>query len=165
MDLDRVNQLPPAEAKDMLLKCCGSTGWAQNLLSRRPFKNEEQLHRELVESWRAMSRQDWLEAFAAHPRIGDIDTLRKKYGATREWAKNEQGGVAGASETTLEELSELNDRYFEKFGYIFIVCATGKSAAEMLAILKARIDNSPEEELAIAADEQKKITLLRLEKL
>jgi 2-oxo-4-hydroxy-4-carboxy-5-ureidoimidazoline decarboxylase len=106
-----------------------------------------------------------LEAFKIHPRIGDIESLRKKFASTASWASDEQSGASEAAEDVLHELSEGNDHYEKKFGYIFIVCATGKSATEMLTLLKNRLHNNPEAEFAIACEEQKKITNLRLDKL
>ena len=103
--------------------------------------------------------------FCAHPKIGDVDSLRAKFANTRDWASNEQAGVTEASDSVLQRLSELNREYEAKFGYIFIVCATGKSADEMLAILESRLPNDPTTELRTAAQEQLKITLLRLQKL
>jgi OHCU decarboxylase len=118
-----------------------------------------------VEAAAALVEADWLEAFAAHPLIGDVDSLRKKYGATRDLAAGEQAGAAGAGAATLQELADLNRSYREMFGFIFIVFATGKSADEMLANLRSRLGNSRDEELRNAAAEQIKITRLRLEKL
>src|SRR5262249_25549324 len=109
---------------------------------------------------------DVLEAFEHHPRIGaDLAALREKFGSTATLAASEQASVARASEATLVALRDANVRYEAKFGHIFIVCATGKSADERLAILRSRLDNDPETELRIAAGEQAKITRLRLEKL
>ena len=115
--------------------------------------------------WSDLPLQDWLEAFAAHPRIGDLDSLRKKFATTADWAAAEQSGVAGATETVLLALSKGNRRYEERFGYLFIVCATGKTAPEMHAILERRLGNQLDQELKEAASEQAKITRLRLEKL
>src|SRR5262249_5689370 len=108
---------------------------------------------------------DWLEAFAAHPRIGAVESLRKKFATTAAWAAGEQAGVAGAPETVLQALADGNRRYEGRFGHIFIVCATGKNAARTLARLEQRLANAPGEELRVAAAEQAKITRLRLEKL
>jgi 2-oxo-4-hydroxy-4-carboxy-5-ureidoimidazoline decarboxylase len=117
------------------------------------------------EQWWKCSEADWKEAFAHHPKIGDVESLKKKFAATAQWASGEQSGVTTASQQTIEALAEGNRDYEEKFGYIFIVCATGKSAEEMLEILQSRLPNSPEDEIQIAADEQNKITKLRIEKL
>jgi 2-oxo-4-hydroxy-4-carboxy-5-ureidoimidazoline decarboxylase len=123
------------------------------------------LFRAAEQAWWDLSRQDWLEAFAAHPKIGDLDALRAKFATTAAWAAGEQSGVAGAPEEVLCELAASNRLYEETFGYIFIVCATGKTAAEMLELLRQRLGNQPDAELAVAAAEQWKITRLRLEKL
>jgi 2-oxo-4-hydroxy-4-carboxy-5-ureidoimidazoline decarboxylase len=106
-----------------------------------------------------------LEAFEQHPKIGDINSLKKQYANTVAWASNEQAGVDAASDEVLQALAKGNDDYERKFGYIFIVCATGKSAGEMLELLQSRLTNDPESEIKIGAEEQNKITKLRLEKL
>jgi len=148
-----------------LIKCCASKRWVSAMAAGRPFESDRQLLETAANAWNDLDHDDWLEAFAAHPKIGDIESLRQKYANTRDWAGNEQAGVAGAGETVLRRLSQLNCEYEAKFGYIFIVCATGKSAAEMLAILESRLPNEPAEEILHAAAEQLKITLLRLNKL
>lgn len=160
-----LNAWSPAEAEAALLRCCGSKRWVEAMVARRPFPDETALFAAASEAFRGLTRADWLEAFAAHPKIGDLDSLRRRFPATASWASVEQGGVAGASEAVLQALADGNRSYYEKFGYIFIVCATGKTATEMLATLEQRLANPPEEELAIAAGEQEKITRLRLEKL
>ena len=129
-----------------------------------PFTTVQKFKTSVSEIWRSLDEKDWLEAFEGHHKIGDMDSLRQKYSASKRWSAHEQSGVDGAEETTLKSLQELNQSYFEKFGFIFIVCATGKSAEEMLAILKTRLPNDRETELRNAAEEQLKITLLRLEK-
>jgi 2-oxo-4-hydroxy-4-carboxy-5-ureidoimidazoline decarboxylase len=131
----------------------------------RPYARDQALVAKAAEAWEKLGRNDWLEAFGAHPKIGDIESLKAKYRATKDLAAGEQSGVAVASQQVLEELAAKNKEYEEKFGYIFIVCATGKTADEMLQILKERIVNSPDEELRNAIEQQKKITRLRLEKL
>ncbi len=165
MKVDLLNQLDEQNALEALLKCCGSRRWAELMLASRPFKNEDSLDGEVTKTFAKLDRSDWLEAFAAHPKIGDVDSLRKKYGDTKDWAKSEQSGVNGTSQDVLERLSIGNEKYEETFGFIFIVCATGKSASEMLELLELRLGNSPERELKIAALEQEKITRLRLQKL
>jgi 2-oxo-4-hydroxy-4-carboxy-5-ureidoimidazoline decarboxylase len=165
MNLDALNAMPPDAARGAFLRCCGSRRWADQMLARRPFASDAELFAAADEVWTSLGPDDWLEAFAGHPRIGDLDGLRKKFANTADWASHEQSGVAAANEEILRRLAEGNRRYEERFGYIFIVCATGKTAAEMLDILNARLSNSPEQELAIAAAEQAKITRLRLQKL
>jgi 2-oxo-4-hydroxy-4-carboxy-5-ureidoimidazoline decarboxylase len=121
---------------------------------------------EIAESnWYACEVKDWLEAFSNHPKIGDLGSLKEKYRSTAHLAAGEQASVNQASEKILQSLADLNKLYENKFGYIFIVFATGKSADEMLALLKARLQNDPEKEIGIAMDEQNKITRLRLEKI
>lgn len=154
------NTLEPA-----LTKCCAASRWVAEMANSRPFQSDQHALETAGVVWNALNRDDWLEAFAAHPKIGDLDSLRAKYANTGNWASSEQAGVAGGGESTLGQLSELNRDYERKFGYIFIVCATGKSADEMLSILKQRMVNEPDEEVLIAAAEQLKITKLRLEKL
>ncbi len=135
------------------------------MLARRPFADDAAVFSAAAEVADTLHEADWLEAFAAHPLIGDVDSLRIKYAATRETAAGEQAGVGGAAEATLAELAALNRQYATRFGFIFIVFATGKSAAEMLAILKQRIENTREVELNSASVEQLKIARLRLQKL
>ena len=113
-------------------------------------------------AFEAMRREDWLEAFAGHPRIGDLDSLRSRFAATAHLAAGEQAGTRDASDTVLRALGQANDEYERRFGHLFIVCATGKSADEMLAILHQRLSNPPAVELEVAAAEQRKITRLRL---
>jgi OHCU decarboxylase len=165
INLERINSWSAAEVKAAFLKCCGSRRWAGQMAARRPFANEDALYGAATEVERGLSRADWLEAFAAHPRIGDMESLRKKFANTAVWASGEQAGVAGAPEPVLQALAEGNQKYQTKFGHIFIVCATGRSAVEMLALLEQRLSNDPEVEFRIAAAEQAKITRLRLEKL
>jgi 2-oxo-4-hydroxy-4-carboxy-5-ureidoimidazoline decarboxylase len=164
-DIAEINTWNEAEARTALLRCCGSTRWAARMCTLRPFADRSALFTAAEAVWRGLSREDWLEAFAAHPRIGDLDSLRHKFAATAEWASGEQAGARGASEEVLHALAEGNRAYETRFGHIFIVCATGKSAAEMLALLRERLNNTPEEELRVAAAEQEKITRIRLEKL
>jgi OHCU decarboxylase len=161
-----LNQLDADSLRAALAKCCGSECWIDRMIVEHPFTvNNRLLLRDAADFWWAMDREDWLEAFAAHPKIGDVESLRAKFAGTRTWARSEQAGVAGASETTIARLGELNREYEARFGYIFIVCASGKSADEMLAILESRVANDPQSELQIAADEQLRITQLRLQKL
>jgi 2-oxo-4-hydroxy-4-carboxy-5-ureidoimidazoline decarboxylase len=115
--------------------------------------------------WERLERVDRLEAFAAHPKIGDLEGLRLKYATTADWASGEQSGVAGASEQTLRALAEGNREYEARFGYLFIVCASGKTADEMLGLLRSRLRNDPAAEQSVASAEQALITRLRLRKL
>lgn len=165
MSLAEFHKLDEAAAKNKLLECCHCEAWADALAKERPYATMAQLQRAGEQIFLSLGEEGWLEAFAGHPRIGDVNSLRAKYAATREMAAGEQGGVAGADEEVLLELQSLNQEYEKKFGFIFIVFASGKSAGEMLAILKSRIVNSRNEELRNAAAEQVKITKLRMEKI
>lgn len=163
--LKELNAWPPERAREELLRCCGSSRWAERMAAERPFSDENTLLASADRVWSALEPRDWEEAFSRHPRIGGKDALRAKFAATRAWAQGEQAGVQAAEEAVLASLAEGNRTYEERFGRLFIVCAAGKSAAEMLALLKARLGNDPAAELAVAAGEQAKITRLRLEKL
>jgi 2-oxo-4-hydroxy-4-carboxy-5-ureidoimidazoline decarboxylase len=165
MTLEEFNRLPEAEAREALPRCCGSRRWVEQVVARRPFGSINDLVSAADEAFSNLEPGDWLEAFSHHPKIGDLDALRAKFASTADWASGEQAGVSMARETTLAALAEGNRAYEQKFGYIFIVYATGKSADEMLELLERRLPNDPEEELRVAATEQMKITHLRLHKL
>jgi 2-oxo-4-hydroxy-4-carboxy-5-ureidoimidazoline decarboxylase len=165
MTLEHFNTLSVGAASDELFKCCGSSSWVKVLSERIPFASVEELKNDSDKVWFSLQEKDWLEAFSHHPKIGDIKSLEKKFMSTKEWTSNEQLAVNTATQNVLTELKELNDAYEKKFGYIFIVCATGKSAEEILTILKSRLRNSSEEEIKIAMQEQNKITHLRIDKL
>ena len=160
-----LHALTQDEARSELLRCCGSSRWASAMADRRPFDDVPSLLAQGDAVWASLDREDWLEAFAAHPRIGSKRDVAAQSPETRAWAEGEQAGADAAADDTRRALQVENDAYGAKFGYIFIVCATGKSAEEMLALCRARLANSPEKELPIAAEEQRKITRLRLEKL
>lgn len=164
-DVVAINAWDEKRLQEEFFKCSGSQVWTKEMISARPFKSAVDLAAKSRAAWEKLSRQDWLDAFKIHPRIGDLDSLRKKYADTARWASSEQSGVNAASEQIIQGLADGNKRYEDKFGYIFIVCATGKSAAEMLSILLKRLENSPEAEFAIACGEQKKITDIRIGKL
>lgn len=165
MQLAELNHLLPEQRKEALTKCCGSTLWVEKMDSLFPFPDKETLLKKGDEVWQDLNKEDWLEAFTHHPKIGDINSLKEKFASTAQWAEGEQASMQQAAEEVIVELARGNAAYEEKFGYIFIVCATGKSAAEMLQILKSRLPNNEEEELKIAASEQAKITRIRLNKL
>ena len=165
MTLHELNTLDKQRLMDELSKCCGSPAWVNKMLPFFPADDLVELLEDAEEQWFKCSDEDWKEAFAQHPKIGDVESLQKKFASMSQWASGEQAGVYNASQQTIETLAEANKEYNAKFGYIFIVCATGKSAEEILAILQTRLQNSPEVEIDIAADEQNMITKLRLEKL
>ena len=164
--LAHLNALAEADARQLLERCCGASRWVEGMLRARPFASAGALLAQADEVWHALSASDYLEAFGHHPEIGaDLEQLRKKFAHTAELSLAEQAGAAGASEATLLALRRGNQAYRERFGYSFIVCATGKSAQEMLALLEQRLPGSAAAELALAAAEQAKITRLRLEKI
>ena len=207
-ELERFNALPAGEAEARLSSCCASSEWARRIAAARPFGSFRELADEADRVWRSLSREDWLEAFAAHPKIGSTPSSRPSSVAGagpqglspqhspaekgtdlfnrssqqstepgknksvpnfppnfHAWSQEEQGGTRGASPETLANLADANRDYEERFGHIFIVCASGRNAAEMLALAEKRLGNDRATELAIAAEEQRKITRLRLEKL
>jgi 2-oxo-4-hydroxy-4-carboxy-5-ureidoimidazoline decarboxylase len=163
--LRRLNEAPADAAREDLRRCCGSSRWVEAMTGARPFADLEQLYAAADRALSGLGPDDWREAFLHHPRIGDKEALRARFASTREWAAGEQAGAAAASEAVVAALAEGNRAYEERFGFIFIVCATGKTAPEMLALLRERLPHRPEEELRVAAGEQAKITRLRLEKL
>jgi 2-oxo-4-hydroxy-4-carboxy-5-ureidoimidazoline decarboxylase len=150
------------EARSWLRACCASTRWVERMLQRRPFGSVEQLLAAAREVWFALDAADWKEAFAGHPKIGDRDSLRTRFPDTAHLAAREQAGVDHASEDVLSALADGNQAYERRFGYIFIVCASGLTAVQMLEILQTRLNNDSATEILIAADEQAKITALRL---
>jgi 2-oxo-4-hydroxy-4-carboxy-5-ureidoimidazoline decarboxylase len=165
MTLHEFNILPKQQLIEELSKCCGSSSWVNRMLKFIPADDMIELLEDAEEQWWQCSEDDWKDAFSHHPKIGDVESLMKKFASTAQWALGEQSGVNVASKETIEALAEGNCLYEEKFGYIFIVCASGKTAEEMLSVLQTRLENNPEEEIKIAADEQNKITRLRIEKL
>ncbi|MBL4654743.1 MAG: 2-oxo-4-hydroxy-4-carboxy-5-ureidoimidazoline decarboxylase [Bacteroidia bacterium] len=165
MNLEEFNNLDEGARRDALSKCCGANKWIEKMLNASAVESLELLLEQADKNWYDCTESDWLEAFTHHPKIGDLKSLEKKFDSTKEMAGNEQSAVNVAAEDVLIELANHNERYEEKFGYIFIVCATGKSANEMLELLKTRINNNSEEEIKIAMEEQNKITKLRLQKL
>jgi OHCU decarboxylase len=156
MRVDALNALPAADAERALLGCCGSTRWAQRMAEARPFATAHAAGLAADTIWATLDRADWLEAFAAHPRIG----ARPDSGSS--WSAAEQSGVGPSSREAFER---LNRDYEARFGHVFIVCATGRSGAEMEAIIQRRMGNNPDDELREAAEQQRQITRLRLAKL
>lgn len=165
MTLAALNTQEAAARAEALATCCGATAWVAALNGQFPFTSTTALYEAAERIWHNLTEADWREAFAHHPKIGDVNALQEKFASTAAWAAGEQGAVKRASLETLEALAASNTAYEQKFGYIFIVCATGKSAAEMLALLQARLPHEPSQEIHVAMAEQAKITRLRLEKL
>jgi OHCU decarboxylase len=163
--LDRLNSLSSNAAEKEFLKCCGSGNWARRMAAERPFSNVEQLIETADRIWWSLEPLDWLEAFHSHPKIGEKKAAAATSADAQKWSEAEQSGTRNAARGTTQALAQLNREYEEKFGHIFIVCATGKTSEEMLADLHRRLNNAPSEELRIAAGEQAKITRLRLNKL
>ncbi|MBK8465391.1 MAG: 2-oxo-4-hydroxy-4-carboxy-5-ureidoimidazoline decarboxylase [Chloracidobacterium sp.] len=164
-NLNWLNELPTDEAESVFRDCCGSSEWARRMSAARPFAMLENLFKSADEIWFSLSTIEHLEAFASHPKIGSKKAAATQQAKSAEWSSGEQSGMDEADESVRNELAEANRLYLDKFGFIFIVCATGKSADEMLAICKARLGNSAATELHIAAEEQRKITEIRLNKL
>jgi allantoicase len=164
-DLAWLNSLPADEAAKELLQCCGSKRWATQMSSARPYANLADVIARANNIWQSLDRDDWLEAFRSHPKIGEKKSAETVSAQSREWSGQEQAGVNTASAETTNYLANLNHEYEQKFGFIFIICATGKTSDEMLAALRERLDHDLAEELPIAAAEQSKITELRLKKL
>lgn len=165
MTIAELNQLDANVLREEFTKCCGASAWTNGMILRRPFATKDALLKAADEVWNETNENDWLEAFLHHPKIGDLKSLEKKFATTSKLAGSEQASVNSASQDVLEALAKGNAAYENKFGFIFIVCATGKSASEMLELLNTRIHNDKQTELKIAAAEQHKITHLRLQKL
>ena len=156
-----LNALSDERARAALQRCCGARRWVEAMLAARPFASDAELLTAAERVWWGLGRTDWLEAFAAHPRIGD----RGSGAGLTDWARREQAGADGAAGATLAALAQGNLTYEERFGHVFLISATGKTADEMLGALRGRLSNDPGTELRVAAEEQAKITRLRLDKL
>jgi OHCU decarboxylase len=161
--VDQWNSLPRNDAESEIFACCGSRRWASEMAARRPFADFARLADAADEIWWALERADWLEAFAAHPRIGERAATGSE--TSRRWAAQEQDAPDAESEEIASRLAKTNRAYQLRFGYIFIVDASGKSRAEMLALLEQRLQNGPQKELREAAEQQRRIARRRLEKL
>jgi 2-oxo-4-hydroxy-4-carboxy-5-ureidoimidazoline decarboxylase len=165
LTLDELNIATSEDAATEFLKCCGSQRWAQRMVINRPYLSLEDLCLKAADLWWDIPAEDWLEAFSSHPKIGGKKAASAVSQQSKAWSGQEQASIQQAAEETLQELAQLNEEYEKKFGYIYIVCATGKSSEEMANILKTRLMNAPDDELIAAATEQAKITELRLRKM
>ena len=165
MTLEQLNDLMAPAATAEFLKCCGSRAWATAMTESRPFPSVEALFGKADEISASLTNEDWLEAFRAHPKIGEKKAVAAQTQQDQSWSSQEQSAMHSASADTAARLARGNQDYEAKFGFIFIVCASGKSPDEMLAILNNRLGNDAQTELKAAAQEQQKITRLRLEKL
>jgi OHCU decarboxylase len=163
--LAELDALPAEAAEAHLLACCGSRAWARAVAERRPYSGIGALLDAADAAWWALPPAAWLEAFRAHPRIGERKAEAPQDARAQGWSAGEQAGVDAAEEETRRALAEGNRAYERRFGHIYIVCASGRTADEMLALLTQRLENEPAEELRVAAEEQRKITRLRLKKL
>ena len=165
MTLDALNLLSRTGAALAFSRCCGSSQWAKTMSLKRPYLDEDELLSAADSVWQRLSFDDWKEAFSSHPKIGDVKKQEEKHAPTQTWAEDEQAGTRGAPDQVLKALAASNAEYEKKFGYIFIVLATGKTADEMADLLRQRLKNDPADEIRIAAEEQRKITRIRLKRL
>lgn len=165
MNLDTLNTIDKAQAYQIFEACCCAPNWVEEMVACRPFPDQQTLLAQATRIWQNLNEQDYLAAFLGHPQIGDLSTLKAKYTNTSDTAGQEQSGMSVAQTSVIEQMLLLNKAYLEKFGFIFIVFASGKSADQMLDLIRARIHNDRHTELTIAAGEQAKITANRLEKL
>jgi 2-oxo-4-hydroxy-4-carboxy-5-ureidoimidazoline decarboxylase len=162
--LTRWNFLPIVAAVNEILPCCGSRAWADGMAGRRPLPDEAALLAASDETWRSLPESDWLEAFRSHPRIGELQVPKAASQRSVAWSAQEQQNVAGGEESVKIALAEENREYERRFSRIFIVCATGKSPAEILKILQRRMKNDEHTELQEASEQQRQITQIRLKK-
>jgi OHCU decarboxylase len=165
VNLKQLNHASQEIANYAFLSCCGSRRWADKMAEARPFADVAELLDQAEKIWKNLDAQDWLEAFAAHPKIGAKKAVSHQTAQSADWSKSEQSGTDNAAAAVRNELEDANRLYENKFGFIFIVCATGKSAEEMLSFCQQRLNNLETKEIKIAADEQRKITEIRLKKL
>jgi 2-oxo-4-hydroxy-4-carboxy-5-ureidoimidazoline decarboxylase len=157
------NGAPEAEATEAMLACCGARRWAIAMVAARPIRSVEDLSATADRLWNSVSEADWLEAFACHPRIGERKAVFAP-GRSAAWSQQEQSSMNDTEAAVRANLAEGNAGYEERFGFTYIVCATGKSATEMLAILNRRLNNDREAELREAAEQQRQIMQIRLGK-
>ena len=163
MTLDELNRASAQQQADFFHSQCAASRWVERMVRSTPFTSKAAVLDAARQHWAEMGEADWREAFDGHPMIGNLDSLRAKYQSSRGHSSQEQSGVEGASDATLQALADENQAYLDRHGFIFIVFASGKSADQMLDQLRARINNSTEQELKLAAAQQLKITLLRLD--
>jgi len=161
----RLNQLSGKLAEAEFLKCCGSTRWAKRMSQLRPFASLEEVSSKGDEIWLSLGAGDWLEAFRAHPKIGERKATVTQSHQAANWSAQEQSQAQQAAAEIKAAIAQGNRVYEDRFGFIFIICASGRSAEEIANALKERLGNDPKTELRIAAEEQRKITQLRLKKL
>src|SRR5215211_1075874 len=154
-----------SSAFQVLTDCCGSSRWVSEMIVARPFGSREAVFAAADRIWSSLSASDWVEAFEHHPRIGEGTSAVAQGERGAEWSSREQVGIETAGDDVRKALAEVNQEYEQRFGYIYIVCATGKRPEEMLALARRRLRNAAAAEIRVAAEEQRKITRIRLEKL
>ncbi|MFT5924320.1 MAG: 2-oxo-4-hydroxy-4-carboxy-5-ureidoimidazoline decarboxylase [Paraglaciecola sp.] len=164
LSLQVLNSLDSKKAEQWFSQCCAAPKWFKGMSQARPFADFDKVLQAAKDIWQQCSTSEILIAFEAHPMIGDVSSLREKYAATKNMASNEQQGATYADEETLQNLATANHEYINRHGFIFIICASGLSANTMLNAISSRLQNDTETEMTLAAEEQIKITLLRLEK-
>lgn len=165
MTVEELNNASEADARQALEACCGSSRWIEGMVAGRPFRSVEDVLSAADEVWAGTAREDWLEAFAHHPRIGETKSAIRQGALASQWSGGEQSSVGASAFSVQERLAEANRVYEDRFGHIYIVCATGRTAEEMLDIALTRLNNDPDTEIRVAAEEQRRITQLRLRKL
>jgi 2-oxo-4-hydroxy-4-carboxy-5-ureidoimidazoline decarboxylase len=163
--IERVNRLQVEDARKALLDCCGSIAWADQMISKRPFVDDAKLFESADKIWTHLDQKEWLRAIRHHPPIGSKRGKSKQSGIARNWSAGEQSAARESSPDTLAVLAAANQAYQATFGYVFLICATGKTGDDILQSLHQRLANDPETELYVAAEEMRKIVRLRLEKL
>lgn len=165
MKVAELNELSAERAEPLFGACCGSSRWVAGMLGHRPFESGDALLSAADEVWASLGEADWREAFSHHPRLGERAAAVKQDARAEAWSGGEQAGVADASDLVRAALADANAAYEARFGFVCIICATGKRAPELLHTTRSRLNNSMRDELRIAAEEQRKITRLRLLKL
>jgi OHCU decarboxylase len=165
VSVGELDRMPATRAAELLSSCCGSSRWVERMVARRPFGSSGAMRTAADEIWRALEPRDWREAFSRHPRIGERAGAIPQGERGSTWSAREQAGMDAAAGDVRQELARANREYEERFGYVYIVFASGKTADEMLALCRARLGNDPETELPVAAEEQRKIMQLRLSRL
>jgi len=158
-----LDALPEAAFRAQIRKCCGCDAWVEGMVRERPFRTDRHVFESADTVWHALAKKDWLEAFSAHPRIGERPGAN--HASTASWSQSEQSGMDTAAASVTEAIAEGNRAYEKKFGHVFLICATGKTADEMLASLRERLTHDAETEVRIAAREHALITRIRLKKL
>jgi 2-oxo-4-hydroxy-4-carboxy-5-ureidoimidazoline decarboxylase len=164
ISVNELDALSRDEAAALFSACCGSKRWTSAMIARRPFGTLESVLHAADEEWQRLAPSDWREAFAHHPRIGEVRAASRVAATAQGWSAGEQARAASADEQVKESLAGAQREYEARFGHIFLICATGKTAEQILAAVHARMGNDPDTELRVAAEEQRRITRLRLMK-